>query len=123
MQRLGSFKERLGNWPTSGSDDSAFWKEEPMHATIREYENISNPAETARQVSHTFLPLVSKLPGFVGYYFVDTGGRRMASITVFEDRAAAEASNDQAAEWVKAHPDLIPAPAKVSGGEVLSAQS
>ena len=94
-----------------------------MHATIREYENISNPAETARQVSESFLPLVSRLPGFVGYYFVDTGGGKMASITVFEDQAGAEASNARAADWVKEHPDLVPAPARISGGEVLSIKS
>jgi hypothetical protein len=94
-----------------------------MHATIREYENISNPGETARQVSDTFLPLISALPGFVGYYFVDTGGGKMASVTVFKDQMGAESSNDRAAQWVSSHPDLIPVPAKVFGGEVLAAQA
>jgi hypothetical protein len=47
-----------------------------MYATIRRYEGVTNPTEAGRLVRETFLPVVSKIPGFVAYYWVDAGGRR-----------------------------------------------
>jgi hypothetical protein len=87
---------------------------------LRSYENITNPQETAAGVTESFVPLISKLPGFVAYYFVDAGNGEMFSVSVYEDQAGAEASSRTAAEWVRDHPNLIPGAARVAGGEVRS---
>ncbi len=55
-----------------------------MYATIRRYEGVTNPTEAGRLVRETFLPVVSKIPGFVAYYWVDAGGGLRISTTVFQ---------------------------------------
>ena len=90
-----------------------------MYATVRNYEGISNPQETAKQATDSFLPVISKLPGFIAYYFVDTGNGTMVSMSVYENRSGAEESTRTAAEWVREHQNLIPTPARAAGGEVV----
>jgi hypothetical protein len=45
-----------------------------MHATIRRYEGIDKARtdELTNKVSETYLPRVSKLDGFRGYYLIET---------------------------------------------------
>src|SRR4051812_6079291 len=63
-----------------------------LYAAVRRYEGVTNSAEVSRRVNDGFLPLVSKLPGFVAYYLVDAGGGVVVSTGVFESQAAAEES-------------------------------
>ena len=46
-----------------------------MHATIRRYEGIdkAHTDELTKKVGETYLPRVSKLDGFRGYYLIETG--------------------------------------------------
>jgi hypothetical protein len=91
-----------------------------MYATIRRYEGVSNPTEAGRLVRETFLPVVSKIPGFVAYYWVDAGGGVMISTTVFQDKAGAEESNRKAATVVRESlASLLPNPPQITAGEVV----
>ena len=45
-----------------------------MYVTVRRYEGVTDPSETGRRVNEGFLAIISKVPGFVAYYFVDAGG-------------------------------------------------
>jgi hypothetical protein len=71
-----------------------------MYTAIRTY-TMSDTAEMAKRVQEEFLPLVRDVPGFVGYYVVDAGDGRVASITVAEDQAGIEESSKRAASWVR----------------------
>src|SRR5687768_13365639 len=105
-----------------GSLDPA--KGAAMYATVRRYDGVTDPAETARRVNEGFLPLVSEVPGFVAYFFVDAGDEVMVSTSVFEDREGAEASNDKAAAWVAENlSDLLPSPPQITAGEVVATKA
>jgi hypothetical protein len=90
-----------------------------MHATVRRYEKVSNPREMGRHVNETFVPLISAVPGFVGYYFTDAGGGTMFSTILFQDNTGVEESNRVAAEWIKKNPGTLPPAASVMTGEVI----
>ncbi|HVA32519.1 MAG TPA: hypothetical protein VNG31_00135 [Candidatus Baltobacteraceae bacterium] len=80
-----------------------------MYATIRHYRvhGITN-AEIADAVHREFLPLITTLPGFVDYHFVDAGDDASISISVFASKEAEAESNAIAAAWVaKRFPDNI----------------
>ena len=96
-----------------------------MFATVRRYEGVTNPREAAKRVNDGFIPLLSKLPGFVAYLWVDAGGGVMISTSVFEDRAAEEESNRKAAEWIKANhmEALLPNPPRITAGEVVASRA
>ena len=72
-----------------------------MYATVRRYESVSNPTEAAQRVNEGFVPLISQIPGFVAYYWVDAGSGVMISTSVFQDQASAEESNRRAADYVR----------------------
>ena len=44
-----------------------------MYATTRRYEGVTDPAEAGRRVNESWVPLISKMPGFVAYYWADAG--------------------------------------------------
>lgn len=92
-----------------------------MYATVRRYEGVTDPAEAGRRVSEGFVPLISQVPGFVAYYWVDAGDGVMLSTSVFEDVAGAEESNRRAADFVRDHlVSLLPNPPQVAAGEVVA---
>ncbi len=75
-----------------------------MYAVIRKYQFApSDGEEVDRKVREVFVPLVKKAPGFVAYYWLDTGEGTGASLTVFEDQAGAEESVRIAADFVQQH--------------------
>ena len=39
-----------------------------MYATVRRYEGVTKPGEAGKRVNEGFVPVISKLPGFVAYY-------------------------------------------------------
>ena len=91
-----------------------------MYATVRRYEGVTNPSEAGRRVKETFLPVISEIPGFIAYYWVDAGGQVMISTSVFQDKAGAEESNRRAAAVVhESLAPLLPNPPQVTAGEVV----
>ena len=92
-----------------------------MYATVRRYEGVTNPSEAGRRVSEGFVPLISQIPGFVAYYWVDAGGSVMISTSIFQDKAGAEESNRRAADWVRQNlAPVLPNPPQVTAGEVVA---
>ena len=74
-----------------------------MYATVRRYEGVKDTVAAARQVDEKFVPLISALPGFVEYYWIDLGKGAMMSITIFKTLSEAIMANDKARIWVKEH--------------------
>lgn len=93
-----------------------------MYATVRRYEGVTNPREAGKRVHEGFVPVISKLPGFVAYYWVDAGGGVMISTSIFQDRASEEEPNKKAAEWIRQNDmsALFPNPPRITAGEVVA---
>jgi hypothetical protein len=92
-----------------------------MFAAIRRYNAFPNAAATiASRVNEEFLPKLRQMPGFVGYYVVDGGDGTLISVSLFEDRAAADGSTQAATAWVheRLHHLIRSAPV-ISTGEVV----
>lgn len=93
-----------------------------MYAVVRRYEGVTDPAEAGRRVDEEFVALLRRVPGFVAYYWIDAGDGTMVSTSVFDDRAGAEESVRQAADFVAANlASLLPNPPQVSAGQVVAA--
>jgi len=90
-----------------------------MYLSTRLYEKVSNPQGLAQHFREDFLPLISAVPGFIGYYFTNAGDGTVLSTSIFETKANAEESNRVAAEWVKKNPKVLPAATRVTTGEVI----
>jgi heme-degrading monooxygenase HmoA len=95
-----------------------------MFATIRKYQGKQGTInDVAQQVQHEFVPLLSSQPGFVSYTAIHTGNDSVVSVSVFQDKAAAEAANKVAAAWVKEHIATHVGSPDVSWGEVVATNS
>ena len=92
-----------------------------MYARIRRYKMASGSVdELVRQIKKNFMPVISKMPGFVAYYVLDEGDGVVASISVFKSQARAEKSNKIAADWVKKDlASLLPTLPEITAGKVI----
>ena len=89
------------------------------YASIRRYDGVSDVDEIIRRVEEGFVPILSGTPGFIAYYAIDQGDGTVASISVFENQAGADESNQRAAGWVKENlAALITNPPQITAGEV-----
>ena len=92
-----------------------------MYVTVRRYEGVTDPAEAGRRVNEGFLAIISKVPGFVAYYWVDAGGGVMISTSIFENQSSAEESTKRAADYVREKmASLLPKPPQITAGEVVA---
>lgn len=92
-----------------------------MYATVRRYEGVTDPGEAGRRVNEGFVPLVSQIPGFVAYFWVNAGGGVMVSMSVFQEQQYEEESNKRAADWVRQNlAALLPNPPTITAGEVVA---
>ena len=94
-----------------------------MFATVRRYEGIdaSHKEELTKRVGESLAPRLSKLPGFSGYFLIDTGNGVMSSVGLFDTSTQANESTRIASEWVrdeKLEKILKTAP-MVTDGEVI----
>jgi hypothetical protein len=95
-----------------------------MHATIRRYEGVdqNRTDELSKKVSESLAPRLSKLPGFSGYYLIETGNGVMSSLSLFENVEQGEESSRVAANWVREEQleTAFPNSPKVTSGKVLA---
>jgi hypothetical protein len=93
-----------------------------MFATIRRYESIDKARadELVKKADETLLPSLSELPGFSGYYLINTGNGVMSSISVFDTSEHADESTRVASNWVREQKleTVLNAP-KITSGEVV----
>ena len=92
-----------------------------MYIAIRRYTVEPQHVPTILHLVETeFIHIISQVPGYVGYYGIDSGDGVIASVTIYEDEAGAEEANRLAAGWVQenlAH--LLPNPAQATVGTVI----
>jgi hypothetical protein len=94
-----------------------------MHATVRRYEGIdaSKKDELTKKLGESLVPRLSKLPGFSGYFVIDTGNGVMSSIGLFDTSTQATESTRVASEWVRDEKleAILKTPPVVTDGEVI----
>jgi hypothetical protein len=95
-----------------------------LHATVRRYEGVdqNRTDELKRKASETLIPKLSKLPGFGGYYLVESKDGVFTSFGLFGSAAEAEESGRVAADWVREEKleTALPNPPMIVGGEVIA---
>lgn len=90
------------------------------YATIRRYENVSDPVSAAQKVDEVFVPLISSLPGFIEYYWIELGNGAMMSITIFKTLSEAIEANEKAKFWVKDHlSSVLAPPIRIEAGAII----
>ena len=91
-----------------------------MHAVIRKYTHPPNVLNEARPKLQQLEQTMRGTPGFVAYYFLETGDG-ITTITIAEDEAGTTESMSRAADWVQQNLDSrasLGSP-EVTTGEVL----
>jgi len=72
-----------------------------MFVSIRTYRvGTGSIDDVMHRVDRDLADAFAREPGFVSYEVAQTGERTVASITMFQNQAEAEASNRLAAQWV-----------------------
>jgi hypothetical protein len=95
-----------------------------MYAAIRSAQAAPSAApEIAHRIERSFLPTVSSLPGFQGYYVVTTADDVVTTISLFDNQASVEESSRRASAWVAQNlSGLVVSPLHVTAGEVAVKQ-
>jgi hypothetical protein len=92
-----------------------------MFATARRYEGVEHPETAARLVDEIFVPLISALPGFVEYLWIDLGNGAMMSITIFKTLSEAIDANEKSRIWVKDLLSSVLAPSvRIEAGSIVA---
>lgn len=92
-----------------------------MFSTVRRYEGVKDPEAAAKKVQEVFVPLISGLPGFVEYLWIDLGNGAMMSITIFKSLSEAIEANEKARIWVKAHLSSVLEPSvRIEAGSIVA---
>jgi hypothetical protein len=91
-----------------------------MHVMIRKYAGKGDLIDRlVPQVRDGLVPLLRPAPGFQRYCAFASEDGHIVSVSVFDDRRAADAANDRVREWVAANlRDALPEPPEVLAGEV-----
>ena len=94
-----------------------------MFTIIRKFRLTRGSAvEVSRRVRESFVPLLHELPGFRGYYLLESGPDVLISIRVFDNADEALASNDIAATWMRENVlEFVQGMPEVMAGNVLVA--
>jgi hypothetical protein len=91
-----------------------------MYAVIRKFNQMSNVDEAARRAEDGLVPILSKAPGFRGYYIVKAGGTLAVSITIFESEEAGKQAHQRALSWINDNlSDVFEGTPEVIAGQVL----
>lgn len=95
-----------------------------MNVSIRRYSYRDLDLNDLRKkIETTFLPTISKIEGFGGYYVVDCGANQLATISVFETKEGEVRSNDAASKFVAAHFEGRVARTELIEGSVLTSHT
>jgi quinol monooxygenase YgiN len=75
-----------------------------MYAAIRQGKARPGKAEElAQRIKDGAIPIVSDVPGFIGYYVVYAPDDTVTAISIFNDHAGAEESNRRMIPWIEAN--------------------
>ena len=91
-----------------------------MYATVRSYAGGEGLVDELIGREGEVKSLLAGIDGFRAYYMIRTDRGDAVSVSVYDDRSGAEASNRAAAEWIRGNlPSLSISAPQVSAGEVV----
>ena len=95
-----------------------------MFATIRRYDGVdqNRTTELTGKVNETLVPKLRKLPGFKGYYLIETDdGAVFSSLGLFETAEQGEESTKVVTSWIREQKfdSLLPNAPKITNGQVV----
>ena len=92
-----------------------------MYAGIRQGKAKAGMAEElARRIKEGAIPIISDVPGFMGYYVVYAPDDTVMAISLFADHAGAQESNRRALAWIDQNlAPLLTGPATAVAGPVI----
>jgi hypothetical protein len=121
----------VGLLASAGFDGSRFQRAAAQTATppagisaytvIRRYQLLPDASmeDLVERVNAGFVPIVSRIPGFQEYLFVDAGDGAHLTISLYDDPSGAEQSTHDAASWAAENvAALIEGPPQVTTGWV-----
>lgn len=92
-----------------------------MFASVRQYTyNPQNAVEINRRVREKVVPRLRHLPGFLAYYWMDSGAGTGAAWIVFETEPDARAGMDAAQEIFQAPLCCLLGKPQVTQGQVIA---
>ena len=90
-----------------------------MYAVIRHHKVKGPDAdELARQGKEDFVPLIRQMPGLIAYTIIK-GEDMVSTVSIFEDKAAAEESTRRAVAWAAETVTDFDVPTEVIDGTVV----
>ncbi|MDX6502991.1 MAG: hypothetical protein QOE29_116 [Gaiellaceae bacterium] len=93
-----------------------------MHATVRSYSGSPGLVDALVEHEDSVRSLITAIDGFDAYYLIRTSAGDAVSISVYEDEAGTEASNQAARGWIAENlPDMAVGPPQVLAGDVVIA--
>jgi hypothetical protein len=92
-----------------------------MYASVRHYSMGAGLIDALmHRVDDEFAPAISQEPGFVAYFALATGEATVETVSIFRDKAAADASNELASDYVRENlGEFELTRTEISGGEVF----
>ena len=95
-----------------------------MYATIRRYEGVDTTRinDVTGKVNETLVPQLRKLPGFSGYYLIETDNGVLSSLGLFETSEQAVESTKLVSKWITDEKldSVIPNAPTVTTGKVVA---
>ena len=95
-----------------------------MYASVRVTQAKQGSVDQIGQrVTDDFVPIVSDIPGFLGYYVVSVGSDKLVTVSIFEDAEGARASIQASYEWVSQNvTEWLARPLDIMEGQVIAYQ-
>jgi effector-binding domain-containing protein len=92
-----------------------------VYAAIRQSKARASAAEElARRVKEGAIPIISDVPGFIGYYVVYAPDDTVVAISIFNSYEGPEESNKRALAWIEENlGPLLVGPATALAGPVI----
>lgn len=92
-----------------------------MYGVTRRYHFDPQASEAInRHIQQGLVSLIQKTPGFVAYYWLDTGEGTSLSLSIFEDKAGAEEADRLTAGYMQRYLAALLGTPSITQGEVLT---
>jgi Antibiotic biosynthesis monooxygenase len=75
--------------------------EDPMYAAIRQVKAKPGTADQLAERIKGAVPIISGVPGFMGYYVIYAPDDTVTAISIFNTVAEAQESNRRALAWIE----------------------
>jgi heme-degrading monooxygenase HmoA len=91
-----------------------------MYAALRQFRAKPGKANELAEASKGAVPIISGVPGFMGYYVVYAPDDTVTAISIFNTVEQAQESNRRALAWIEKHlATLVASPATATAGPVI----